>query len=97
MGNGRARDEEASLPLKPPSPSRWQVLADSGLHHNEVVDHAEVLFLSACELVRDTAPDLLPVTWERYALFWQRRMPREAFVVVEWKYRERLGCGPTGP
>ncbi len=70
--------------------TRWQLLAGSGLHHNEVADLAEVLFLSTCELIRDTAPDLLPEAWERCASFWQKRMPREAFVVVEQRYRQRL-------
>lgn len=76
--------------------TRWQLLAESGLHHNEVKDLAEVLFLSACELIRDTAPDLLPGIWERCASLWQRRMPREAFAVVKQKYQERLAQAQPG-
>lgn len=89
--------EEAPSAFAPEPPSKWCILTDSGLHHNEVADHAEVLFLFACELIRDTAPALLARTWAHYSTYWCERLPRETFLVVERRYQKRLAQTQPGP
>lgn len=76
-------------------PSRWARLADSGLHHNDVHDLAQVLFLFAIELIAD--PDraredrqALTTMWAHYASAWKERIPKEAFEELEVRYQRRL-------
>lgn len=77
------------------APSRWSRLADSGLHHGDVVDHAEVVFLFACELILDPSKagedcQTRPAMWAHYSPFWRERLTREAFEELEQRYRRRL-------
>lgn len=81
-----------------PAPSRWSRLADSGLHHNDVEDHADVIFLFTCELILDPSKARedcrsLPSLWAHYALHWKERLPREAFTELERRYRRGSSPG----
>lgn len=89
-------------------PSLWARLADSGLHHNDVADLAQVVFLFGCEQIADPDrgqfPGDLPRTWGHYAPFWRERLPHEAFAELERRYRcqadlrpEREAGPPQGP
>lgn len=78
-----------------PEPSLWSRLADSGLNHNDVLDHAEVIFLFAYELILDPSKaredcQTLPAAWAHYSPFWRERLPVEAFEELEARYRRRL-------
>lgn len=78
-----------------PEPSRRSRLAASGLHHNDVQSHDEVLFLFATELIADPSRaredcQTLPSLWAHYAPFWSERLPGEALEELEARYRRRL-------
>lgn len=78
-------------------PSRWARLADSGLHHNDVQAHNEVVFLFAHELILDPSRakedcQTLPTLWSYYSPFWQQDLPQEAFAELERRYRRRLAA-----
>lgn len=92
----KAIQAEANIPLTGETrPSRWSRLADSGLHHNDVADHTEVIFLFACELILDPSKAredcrILPAMWAYYSPHWRDQLAQEAFEELEARYRRRL-------
>lgn len=92
-----AREREAIRAEGEAAPSRWARLADSGLRHNDVQDHAEVIFLFAMELIADPSRarencQTLATMWAHYASFWRERLPQEAFEEVERRCCRRLAA-----
>jgi hypothetical protein len=78
-----------------PSPAldpAFEELAASGLTDMDVADTTEAIFLFALNLVRSTDEDGLVGVWDRHSKFWHKRMPKEAFAIVNREFRERLGA-----
>jgi hypothetical protein len=60
----------------------WDELAKSHLTEYEVTDPTEALFLFALRLVQFAEEDVLLDTWERYHVWWKRKLPAPAYQII---------------
>ncbi len=71
--------------------TNWEALAASSLTDMDVDDLDQALFLFALRKTQKTDIADIRDVWNRYALYWRRRLPAEAFRLVIGAYQERLG------